>query len=359
MKGISSNRIIDKKESILTLWKDRCLKEVASAGTATSLALRNSLPIYLDHLAEALATNRKMDFKSVFSREEEATRIGKMHGADRAGNKNYELTEVIFEYHILREVIFQVLENDGALAEIQRDIILDSIEQAVNDAAVRFSEIHTDIQQNFVDTLTHDLKNPIAAAKMNAEIMIAHYELSDRAINSTKKIIGNLGRLEAMIKDLLDGSRIHAGESLTLQFTKCDLNVVIHEVIGEMTIVHGDRFILESKDAVASVWGCDGIRRAIENLVENAAKYSFPETPINVSLRREKNGVKIIVQNQGKVIPPDEMPFLFLPRRRSQNSEENQKVGWGLGLTLVKGVAEAHHGTISVESNENAGTRRM
>jgi signal transduction histidine kinase len=131
---------------------------------------------------------------------------------------------------------------------------------------------------------------------------------------------------------------------------------VIHEVIGEMTIVHGDRFVLDSKDAVESIWGCDGIRRAIENLVENAAKYSFPDTPINVSLRREKSGVKIIVQNRGKVIPAAEMPLLFLPRRRSKNSEENQKVGWGLGLTLVKGVADAHHGTISVESSENTGT---
>jgi hypothetical protein len=67
MAGVSSNRLKDKKEKILSLWEQRSLKEVASAGSAASLALRNSLPMYLDHLSDALATNRRMDFKSVYA----------------------------------------------------------------------------------------------------------------------------------------------------------------------------------------------------------------------------------------------------------------------------------------------------
>src|ERR1035437_6875472 len=154
MDGKSSNRLIDKKEKILSLWAERCIKEVPSAGTEPAFALRDSLPSFLEHLSEALATNRRLDLKAVFARDEEAKRIGKQHGKDRADNKNYELAEVIFEYHILREVIFQVLETDGQLAAALRDIVLDAIEQAVNDAAVKFTEIHTDIQQGFVNTLT-------------------------------------------------------------------------------------------------------------------------------------------------------------------------------------------------------------
>ena len=130
--GVNAKRLKDKKEKILCLWEERCLKEVSSAKTALSLALRDSLPLYLDHLSEALATNIKMDFKSVFARDKESSRIGKLHGADRADNKSYALTEVIFEYHILREVIFNALEErHGPLSENERDIIFDSIEQAV------------------------------------------------------------------------------------------------------------------------------------------------------------------------------------------------------------------------------------
>ena len=121
MSGIHSQRLKEKKELIMSIWEKRSNSEVPSALLTRSLALRNSLPLYLDHLSDALATNRKMDMKSVLAHDSESIRIGKLHGADRAGNTNYSLTEVIFEYHILREVIFQVLESDGPLEVIQRD----------------------------------------------------------------------------------------------------------------------------------------------------------------------------------------------------------------------------------------------
>jgi hypothetical protein len=63
MNGKSSNRLIDKKEKILSLWGERCIKEVPSAGTEPSFALRDSLPSFLEHLSEALAANRKLDVK--------------------------------------------------------------------------------------------------------------------------------------------------------------------------------------------------------------------------------------------------------------------------------------------------------
>lgn len=226
--GISAKRLLDKKEKILCQWEERCLKEVTSAKTSATLALRDSLPLYLDHLSEALATNVKMDFKSVFARDKESSRIGKLHGADRADNKSYALTEVIFEYHILREVIFKALEEkDGQLDENQRDIVLNSIEQAVNDAAVEFSEIHTDIQQTFVNTLTHDLKNPITAAKMSAEMILKFNDVADPALDMARGIIGSMNRLESMIHDLLDASRLRNGESLSLHVVECDLDTMV------------------------------------------------------------------------------------------------------------------------------------
>ena len=88
---------------------ERCLKEVASAASAGTLALRNSLPLFLDHLCEALATNRRMDVEAVACHHRESVRIGKLHGADRASNRSYQLREVIFEYHLLREVLFDIL----------------------------------------------------------------------------------------------------------------------------------------------------------------------------------------------------------------------------------------------------------
>jgi len=354
--GISSDLIKNKKEKILRLWEERCLNEVPSAGTSTFLALRDSLPQYLDHLSEALAANRKMDFRSIFVREEEFNRIGKMHGADRAANRSYILTEVIFEYHILREVIFQVLEDKEPLDKVQRNIILDSIEQAVNDAAVEFSDAHADIQQKFINTLTHDLKNPITAAKTSAALILRRSDVSEPVIKSAKRINGSLNRLTAMIHDLLDASRIRAGELLSLQFVQCDLNTTIHEIVDEMSLIHGDRFIVDSNSSAVGKWDCDSLRRAVENLIGNAVKYGTADSPITITLKTGTAVVELTVHNEGAPISEAEIPLLFQIYRRARSAQESTKTGWGLGLTLVKGVVDAHNGQIRVESTKDKGT---
>jgi signal transduction histidine kinase len=297
-----------------------------------------------------------MDFRAVFARDEESTRIGKMHGADRASNRSYILTEVIFEYHILREATFQLLEAKGPLGTAQRDIILDSIEQAVNGAAVEFSEVHADIQQKFINTLTHDLRNPITAAKMNADIIIKRSEASEPSIQSAKRIVGSLNRLSAMIHDLLDASRIRAGEPLSLHVTQGDLDAVIREVVDEMAIIHGDRFVLDSKGPLEGVWDGDALRRAVENLIGNAVKYGNSDTPITIVLRPGTAAAELIVHNEGPPISEAEIPLLFQIYRRSRSAQEGTKTGWGLGLTLVKGVVDAHKGSVRVESSLNMGT---
>jgi signal transduction histidine kinase len=356
MAGIDSNCLKQKREKILALWEERSLKEVPSAEAAESLALRNSLPIYLDHLSEALATNRRMDVRSVVAHDKEAVRIGRLHGADRAGRTQYVLTEVIFEYHILREVIFEVLEAEGPLDTLQRDIILDSIEQAVNDAAVKFSEVHAEIQQKFIDTLTHDLKTPLAAAKLSAQIVMRRSDRPDACLALAGRIVGNLNRLDAMIHDLLDASRVRAGEALALKTEPVELDGLVREVVDEMAVVHANPLSVDSNEQFEGNWSLDGLRRTIENLVDNAAKYGAPGAPIVVSIKRKDDRVELAVHNEGEPIPPSEIPHLLQHHGRARSAQASTKKGWGLGLTLVQGVADAHKGRLRVESSQAGGT---
>ena len=357
MPNRASERLSQNIEKILSLWEARAVKEVHSAHTVASVILRNTLPIYLAHLSEALAANRKMDVRSVLAHDKESIRIGKFHGRDRAGSGNYLLAEVISEYHILREVLFQFLEEeDLLLTPQQRDIVLNSIEQAVNDAAVNFTELHADIQKKFVNTLTHDLQNPISAAKINAQLILKRSDKPEACISSANRIVASLNRLSSMIHDLLDGSRLRAGETLSLQLVGCDLDSVIREVVDEMAVVHGDRFVLDSDEQIIGQYGCDGLRRAVENLIGNAVKYSTPQTPITVSLRKTDTSVLLTVHNKGPAIPEGEQPILFQQFRRTKTAQESTNTGWGLGLTLVKGVVDAHQGTVRVESAAGKGT---
>jgi signal transduction histidine kinase len=357
MSDVHVRCLQDNKERILSLWEDRCLKEVVSAASAGTLALRNSLPLFLDHLCEALATNRKMDVAAVTAHVLESLRIGKLHGADRASNRSYQLREVILEYHILREVLFDALETQSLLPKPARDIVLDSIEQAVNDAVVEFTEVQADLQQKFFDTLTHDLRTPVSVARMNAKVTLRRGDLAGPVIAAQNNILISLNRLDAMIENLLDGSRIRAGERLCLQFTNCDLAVVIRDVVEEMRMVYGPRIVAVSEGELHGNWGAEGVRRAVENLITNAVKFGAAETPITISWDSGIAAIEVTVQNEGPVIPEQEIPRLFQKFRRATSKDISTPPGWGLGLTVVKGVVDAHKGKIHVASAEGTGTR--
>jgi len=81
-------------------------------------------------------------------------KVGKEHGRDRANTAGYSMEEVIFEYRILRQVVIQVLEEDAPLSGMEREIITDLTEQAVNDAAAGFSRTLRDLRDEYTATLT-------------------------------------------------------------------------------------------------------------------------------------------------------------------------------------------------------------
>ena len=120
-------------------------------------------------------------------------------------------------------------------------------------------------------------------------------------------------------------------------------------------MVHGGRIVLTSCGPLSGAWGGDGLKRAVENLIANAVKYGSAQRPITVSVNSTAEAVTIAVHNEGPVLNKDDIPRLFENFARAQRTQAGVQ-GWGLGLTVVKGVVEAHEGQIRVESQEGQGT---
>ncbi|AUB44931.1 K+-sensing histidine kinase KdpD (plasmid) [Nostoc flagelliforme CCNUN1] len=188
--------------------------------------LQNSLPEYLEQLVDELSTKIERTPARIKTDKLESTRIGKKHGHERAGFADYSMTQLIFEYHILRQVIFEILEEEAALEVRERDIIIDSIEQAVNDAATQFSQTLRDIQELFMVTLTHDLRGPLNVIKMGTHLTLRRFEQGDTHASIAAKMLKAVERLNSMIQNLLDASRLRAGESLKFEFEECNLEDV-------------------------------------------------------------------------------------------------------------------------------------
>jgi signal transduction histidine kinase len=354
MSNEASDRLKQNAEKIMRMWEKRARDEVGASTHQTSLVLQDSLPLYLNQLVDELSNRIDRTPARITADEVESTRIGKLHGHERAGYADYSMTQLIFEYQLLRQVIFQVLEEEAPLGVRDRDIIIGSIEQAVNDAATQFSETLRDIQELFMVTLTHDLRNPINVVKMGTQLMLRRLQRGDTHTDVAARMLGAINRLDSMIQNLLDASRLRAGQSLKMEFEECDFEMLVREVVEDLSFAYGERFIVVSDSDIRAFCSRKEIRRVIENLAINAVKYGAPRTPITLTLQQTQTQLSLTIHNEGDPIALDAQSILFQQFRRTISAEE--QTGWGLGLFLAKNITEAHKGTLAVESAEGKGT---
>ncbi len=113
MPNRASDCLKENVERIMFLWEERARREVGVSTLYDSLVLQNALPLYLSQLVDKLSNRTNKLSNQIAADQVGGTRFGKLHGHDRAGHANYSISQLIFEYHILRQVIFQVLEEEA------------------------------------------------------------------------------------------------------------------------------------------------------------------------------------------------------------------------------------------------------
>ena len=332
MSNQVSKRLKQNVERIMQAWEERARDEVGASMHQDSLMLQNSLPEYLNQLVDELSTKIERTPARIRTDKLESTRVGKKHGHERAGYADYSMNQLIFEYHILRQVIFQILEEEAPLEVRERDIIIDSIEQAVNDAATQFSQTLRDIQELFMVTLTHDLRNPLNVIKMGTHLTLRRLEEGDTHANIAAKMLKAVERLNSMIQNLLDASRLRAGQgqSLKFEFEECNLDSLVQDVVEDLNFAYGERFIVVSDTAIRSNCSRKEIRRVIENLAINAVKYGAANTPITLTLEQIEMQTSLTIHNEGNPISSEAQSILFQQFRRTISADD--QTGWGLGL---------------------------
>jgi len=199
-------------------------------------------------------------------------------------------------------------------------------------------------RERFVAGLSHDLRSPLTAARLSAE-MIAHAPYDGEQVRTrANRIAGSLSRVDRMIADLVDATRLHAANPLALHFEDCDLGQIAVKTCADLAPRHGDRFRVEIDGSPLGSWNADGLNRVVENLLSNAIKYGEEGRPITVRIRRVDDRVLLSVHNYGTIIPIEEQPA------------SSGKPGWGIRLALVMGIVEAHGGIVKAESYPREGT---
>lgn len=349
-----ANKLKEFIPEIVNLWEQRVLQEVEAARLQKKLALRNSLNGFLDQLSAELLDSHRTQ-QQITSGKNISTNIGKEHGKSRAESDQYTIDQLIYEYHILRQVTCEVMEKEVGLSADSREIIVAYIEAAVNHAATEFSKTLKDIQDRLSRTLAHDLRNPMAVAKASAELILRRPDDKNNCIDKAGRISNSMDRIDKMIRELLDTTMRKAGEKLSIDFNECDLDWIIREVAYEVNLITPEKVIVKSKHPPLGFWNENGLLRVLENLVNNATKYGDPNSPVTISLEGDEHFATFKVHNEGQPIPDNEKEHLFQIFQRGESTKD-QKPGWGIGLSIVKSLVDAHKGTIVVNSIEGQGT---
>lgn len=217
--------------------------------------------------------------------------------------------------------------------------------------------IQGELRDQFVAMLSHDLRNPITAASSCAQLIRRNPTKIEFTTANAEKIIESLARGDRMIQDMLEVTRIRAGHPMQIAVIDCDISAIARSTAHEFAMLHGDRFQFDGEKEIIGQWDPIAIRRGMENLCNNALKYGAPESPILIRAEHAGDRIQLSVLNQGAAISSEDQKTLFEPFQRASTAMNKGKKGWGLGLALVRGIAEAHGGRVFVESSPEKGTR--
>jgi signal transduction histidine kinase len=336
-------------DRVLLSWEDRLRKEVAAAGREPHLILVNTLPALLTQLAQALSPHHPRLTAT------DGSSVGHEHGGERVRLTHFRIEDLIAEYKILRQVLFEVLEEKTPLSAEERHTLNSSLDQFLMDACTGYALVQSSFRDQFFATVAHDLRNPLTAAQSSAALILRDPQ-ADGVTRWATRIIDNISRADRMLRDLLDAMQVQAGARLLLDIRPCELVEVVRETLERYQAEHGERFILAAPAPVHAHVAPDALARAMENLVTNALKYGAPSRPITVAVRESHGRVLLTVHNHGAHIPVDKQETLFRAFQRLTEAATSGKAGWGLGLAQVRAVAEAHGGSIGVDSVPERGT---
>jgi signal transduction histidine kinase len=214
-----------------------------------------------------------------------------------------------------------------------------------------------DIRDRLVSALTHDLRTPFAVARVSAQLLKRKAENKESIFQISDKIISNMDRADRMIRDLLDANRIKSGEGLALNYQEVILNLTVEYVVSELEDLFGARFRMMNRSGeIKGQWDVSAIQRILENLASNAIKYGDKEAPVTITVERKGSFAVLSVHNEGEAISLPDQKNLFVQFHRTELALRSEQRGWGIGLSLVKGLAEAHGGSVGVKSERGHGT---
>jgi len=252
----------------------------------------------------------------------------------------------------ISDAMLATFKRFAALISMQLD---DEISRENTQISLRDEIAASELREQFIAILGHDLRNPLQAIFATSELMVRR--ATDPAIvGMAARIKANSKRMSSLIDDVLDFARGRLGDGIRVQVEERDnINVDLTSVVRELQDGQPDRKILTNISVTRTVC-CDigRVQQVASNLIGNALTHGAAESPIKVTAIADDRDFIFEVWNAGEPIPPENITKVFEPFWRRDSSKNRE--GLGLGLHICSQIVRAHGGKLSVTSTHETGT---
>lgn len=284
------------------------------------------------------------------------------------------IVEIVFKYtlkplyHMTAEVEqINVGQLDKRLPVENKQLEIDSLASAFNNMLERLEtsfkqeQIIKEKMRQFVSDASHELRTPLTSIHGFVEVLLRGAAKSEEQLNSSlKTILIESERLTKLVNDLLTLTRLdqHAVQEMKLD----NISEIIEEVLPQLNVLSGERKIeLQLTDNIFAYVNRDQIKQVILNLVQNAIRHTDEKSGvISISTAYSKESSRdfavIKVADNGTGISNENLNKIFDRFFRSEEHRARKYGGYGLGLSIVKAIVDAHEGKIEVASEIGSGT---
>lgn len=336
--------LLARRDDLVERWQQRVSGSV-SAQTLPTPEIINSLPVFLEQLIDALHRARSAPQDAPVLDHSE---IAAHHGSQRF-RAGFSIQAVVREYGILRECIFDLLQETEASVSLQEVRVMShALSIGVTDAVSRFSQERDEQLERqageHLAFLAHELRNPIMSGRLALEL------LRKRTPKAKTRELDVLHRSLGRLQELIDRSLIQIRlRRMEIRRERTQLAELVRQVVAESEVdaeSKGCAVHLSLDDSVEV--DCDPrlIGSAVSNLIRNAIKFTRPGGVIDIRLQAGESVATIEIEDECGGLPPGKVEELFTPFLQAGHDRR----GFGLGLAIAKHAVEQHDGAIQVHN---------
>ncbi|MGZ3727299.1 MAG: sensor histidine kinase [Pseudobdellovibrio sp.] len=360
----SSKKLATDKEKIKATWEKKVRENVLVAGEQTSLALQNTLQIFLDELSDSLAQAAATSSYDVGKKG-----MSQRHGGARAKFAGYFLPQLLKEFSILREVLLEDLNNADLLDYNVSSIINRSIDISISLAATEFATVQqASVQsalqkaeasnidlEHFASVAAHDLKSPLATISGYLELLAdeAQDKASKEFLDSIVVMRNAADRMRNLIDRLLEYASLGKSDR---PFELVDLNVVMQSVLQNLHDTTAKTKASITFVKLPTVKGdANLLTQVFQNLIANSIKFRSEQLPkVQINAVAEHDHFLFSVEDNGIGFDPKDKDGIFALYKKLHGESSYQ--GAGIGLATCRKVVELHNGQIWADSEPGLGS---